>query len=328
MRETNNTGKAWSIEIPLSGPAGEPVDLKRTFRSHGLTRLPPMRPDEDAAILEATLPVLGLHPRTVRISGSSRPGHGLVNTAGPPPGREEGERLLTAVKHVLRLDEDLSPFYALAAKDPDISWVARGAGRMIRGATVFEDVVKTLCTTNCSWSATTRMVSALVEHLGERAPGAPKTGPWGRAFPTPEAMAEAREDFYKDVARCGYRGRYMLALARSVAEGALDPEALDAPPEELPDNELERRLLVLPGVGPYAAAHIMMMLGRYSRLILDSWTRPTYARLVGRDAVADHEIEARFSGYGPYRGLALWLYLTESWVEEPEEALLSSVPDV
>ena len=25
----------------------------------------------------------------------------------------------------------------------------------------------------------------------------------------------------------------------------------------------------------------MMMLGRYSRLILDSWTRPTYARLVG-----------------------------------------------
>ncbi len=45
----------------------------------------------------------------------------------------------------------------------------------------------------------------------------------------------------------------------------------------------------------------MMMLGRYSRLILDSWTRPTYARLVGRSTVTDPEIQARFSGYGLYK---------------------------
>ncbi len=49
-------------------------------------------------------------------------------------------------------------------------------------------------------------------------------------------MSETGEGFYKDVARAGYRGRYMLALARSVAEDVLDLEALDAPPEELPDN--------------------------------------------------------------------------------------------
>src|SRR3712207_8332225 len=54
-------------------------------------------------------------------------------------------------------------------------------------------------------------------------------------------------------------------------------------------------------IGPYAAAHVMMMLGRYSRLILDSWTRPTYARLVGKPSVADEEIEERFSPYGPDR---------------------------
>lgn len=110
-------------------------------------------------------------------------------------------------------------------------------------------------------------------------------------------------------------GRYLLALSRSVAGGDLDLESFDADPEELPDDELERRLLALPGVGPYAAAHVMMMLGRYSRLILDSWTRPTYARLVGRDSVADKEIEARFSPYGPYKGLAFWLYLTRGWLE-------------
>ena len=197
---------------------------------------------------------------------------------------------------------------------------------MVRGTTVFEDVVKTLCTTNCAWSATTRMVGALVSCLGERAPGATETGTDGRAFPTPQAMAGAGEDFYKDVVRAGYRGRYLLSLSRSIAEGTLDLEALDAPAEDLPDDELERRLLALPGVGPYAAAHTMTMLGRYSRLVLDSWTRPTYARLAGRDAVSDAEIAERFAPYGRYAGLAFWLYITRGWIEDPQADPVERTP--
>ena len=309
---------AWSVSFPLVGPAGEPVDLARTFRSHGLASLPPLRPDTQTPLLEATLPVNGSAPRTVWIF-QGRPGYGIVEVVGAPPAREEGNELMAAVRHVLRLDEDLSGFYERAAGDPELEWATRGAGRMIRSATVFEEVIKTICTTNCAWSATTRMVSALVEHLGEKAAGAPKTGPIGRSFPTPEAMAEAGEEFYKDIVRAGYRGRYMLSLARSVAEGSVDLEVLDAPREELPDAELEKRLLALPGIGPYAAAHVMMMLGRYSRLILDSWTRPKYARLTGRSAT-DTEIVERFSGYGPYAALAFWLFLTRGWIEELEDA--------
>jgi N-glycosylase/DNA lyase len=318
--ETNPT-EAWSVQFPLKGPSGEPVNLERTFRSHGLASLPPMRLGENADVFEVTLPVYGFPPRTVLVS-ESEPERGIVSAVGPPPGREEGERILAAVRRVLRLDEDLSGFYALAAGDPDLSWATKGAGRMVRSPTVFEEVVKTLCTTNCAWSATIRMVSALVEHLGEKAPEAPASGPWGRAFPTPKTMAGASEEFYRDVARAGYRGRYLLALTRSVAGGELDLESLDTSPEELPDEELEKRLLALPGIGPYAAAHVMMMLGRYSRLILDSWTRPTYARLVGKSSVADEEIQERFSPYGLYKGLAFWLYLTRGWVEEDPPAAL------
>ena len=187
---------------------------------------------------------------------------------------------------------------------------------MVQSPTVFEDVVKTICTTNCTWSATTRMVHAIVEHLGERASGAEPHGPWGRAFPTPATMAEAGESFYRDVARTGYRGAYLQQLARSIDRGELDLEAFaTATAEELSDQELEDRLLALPGVGPYAAAHIMMTLGRYHRLILDSWTRPTYAKKVGRAKVSDAGIERRFRRYGPYAGLAFWLYLTRDWVD-------------
>lgn len=61
----------------------------------------------------------------------------------------------------------------------------------------------------------------------------------------------------------------------------------------------------------------MMLLGRYSRLILDSWTRPKYARLNSGRPVADSTIVRRYRRYGPYAGLAFWLYLTRDWVEEP-----------
>jgi hypothetical protein len=49
--------------------------------------------------------------------------------------------------------------------------------------------------------------------------------------------------------------------------------------------------------------------------VLDSWTRPTYARLNGRNA-KDATIERRFRRYGPYAGLAFWLYLTRDWVSD------------
>ena len=129
-----------------------------------------------------------------------------------------------------------------------------------------------------------------------------------------EAMAAADESFYREVARSGYRAPYLRALAGSVAGGEVDLEALTDP--ELPDDEVAAQLLALPGIGPYGAAHVMLTsLGRYSRLVLDSWTRPTYAKLAGRKA-KDSTIERRFRRYREWAGLAFWLYLTRDWVKE------------
>jgi 3-methyladenine DNA glycosylase/8-oxoguanine DNA glycosylase len=300
-------------EIELRGAGGEPVDFRRTLASHGVADLPPNRIDEEAWTLELTLPVDGKKPRTVRVS-EGRTGYAKLEVLSRAPGKAGLERLRSSVAHVLRLDEDLSPFYEAAAADPELSWVTAGAGRMIRSPTVFEEVVKTICTTNCAWSATVRMVSALVEHLGE--PGGSADGPYGRAFPTAQAMATADLAFYKDVVRAGYRGQYLRSLAKSVASGELDVEALGrAGEEELPDEEVAARLLALPGVGPYAAAHVMMLIGRYTPLILDSWTRPKYLKVSGVKRAKDSTIERRFRRYGPYAGLAFWLYLTRDWVE-------------
>ena len=288
-------------ELPLVGAGGEPVDLRRTLASHGVASLPPSSIDEETWTLEVTLPS-GRGARTVRVSEGRR-GHARVEGAT--------KAVLAQLRHMFRLDEDLSGFYAVAREDPQLEWAAVGAGRMLRSPTVFEDVVKTICTTNCAWGGTVRMVTALVDNLGVAA----RTGK--RTFPSPAAMAEAGNEFYRDVARAGYRGAYLRTLAEQVASGELDLEELNDP--ELSVEEIEERLLGLPGVGPYAAAHVMLTsLGRYSRLVLDSWTRPTYAELAGRKA-SDKTIERKFRAYGEFAGLAFWLLLTQGWVPDASD---------
>jgi 3-methyladenine DNA glycosylase/8-oxoguanine DNA glycosylase len=296
------------LTIQLAGPAGEPVDLWRTLVSHGVADLPPMRVDEEERTLTATLPLRGAKPRTVVVRQGD--GTALVDVLGPKLGARGQESLRRTLHRVLNLDEDLSGFYKAATADPDLAWAAAGAGRMLRSPTVFEEVVKTICTTNCAWSATVRMTTALVEHLGE-----PSAGNHGRAFPSPAAMAGADDAFYREVVRAGYRGTYLQSIAAAVATQKLDLEQLLD--HEVEDAEVAERLLALPGVGPYAAAHVMMLLGRYSSLVLDSWTRPKYARLVGKKKVADSTIVRRFRRYGSYAGLAFWLFLTRDWVPEP-----------
>jgi N-glycosylase/DNA lyase len=239
-----------------------------------------------------------------------------VDIAGRPSSEAVRAAIVAQVRRVLHLQHDLSGFYALAADDPDLAWVTTGAGRMLRSPTVFEDVIKTLCTTNCSWSLTRTMVTALVTHLGD--PPAGETDPRANAFPTPAALAAQDERFFRDVVRSGYRAPHFRAIARSVEDGSLDLESLgDATRDEIPDDEVERRLLALPGIGPYAAAHVMMTIGRNSKLILDSWTRPTFKRLSGsRRQPTDAQIERRFRRYGPEAGLAFWLYCTRDWVPD------------
>jgi 3-methyladenine DNA glycosylase/8-oxoguanine DNA glycosylase len=298
-----------TFEIPLVGPKGEPVDFLRTILSHGVADLPPARVDEAAGAYETTVALPAGRPRTIRISAGGA-GTARVDVRGPRLGERGRATLVETVRKILNLDEDLSEFYAVAVGDPELDWATAGAGRMLRTPTVFEAVVKTVATTNCAWSATIRMVTALVENLGE-----PAAGSDARAFPTAEAMAEAPESFYRDVVRAGYRSAYLRILAAGVADGSIELEALGAGSDGLTDDEVAARLLALPGIGPYGTAHMMMLLGRHSRLVLDSWTRPKYARVRGRKAT-DAQIERRFRRYGRYAGLAFWLYLTRDWVAE------------
>ncbi len=267
----------------------------RTVGSHGLAQLAPATVDESFKTYHR---VLRLGERVVPITMREEAGEIVVESA-MRLGKRDAARVGSAVARMFRLGDDLAPFYARISGDRGLQWAAAGAGRLLASPTVFEDVVKTICTTNCVWSATVRMTSALVER-------------GGGAFPEPALLAKTPDAWYRDVAKMGYRGPYIKSIARDVAAGRLDLEAF-LPGRGFDDDEVEERLRELAGVGPYAAAHIMQLLGRHKRLVLDSWTRPTYLRLAGKKRAKDRSIERAFARYGEYAGLAFWLFVTRDW---------------
>ncbi|HEV2762035.1 MAG TPA: hypothetical protein VGV38_03490, partial [Pyrinomonadaceae bacterium] len=173
---------------------------------------------------------------------------------------------------------------------------------------VFEDLVKSICTTNCSWALTKKMVTGIVENLGREGPGG------RRAFPTPRAMADAPAEFYRDVARAGYRAPYLKELAERVASGELDPERWLS--SELDTDKLKREMKSVKGVGDYAAENLLKLVGRYDVLALDSWVRAQFSRKrKGGRACDDRQIARFYARFGDWRGLALWCDMTQDWFD-------------
>ena len=220
------------------------------------------------------------------------------------------EKLALDIRHVLRLDDAMAEFYGVIRKEPALGWVCEAnAGRLLRSPTVFEDLVKTLCTTNCSWGATKKMVTNLVEKLGEPASDG------RRAFPTAAALASMPVEFFKDEIRAGYRSAYFTEMAESIVSGKLDPESWLH--SELPTAELRKEIKKVKGFGDYAADNLLKLLGRYDGLALDSWLRAQFYKKHNREKVcADEKIEKHYKKFGAWRGLAMWCDMTEKWFEE------------
>lgn len=294
----------------LSIPTPPEFSYKRTALSHGWYDLPPFSMGEDYAITRTLDPDDGRDPVTVKISEA--PGAINVDVPRRRLAKRDAERIARDVRHMFRLDDDMSGFYELMAAEPAFAWVApQGAGRLLRSPTVYEDLVKSLCTTNCSWALTKIMVTALVDNLGRLSPEG------GRAFPTPAAMAEAPESFYREVVRAGYRAPYLKELAQRAAAGELDVEGWLT--SELTTDQLKREMKRVKGVGDYAAENLLKLVGRYDVLALDSWVRATFARLHNRGrACDDQKITRHYARFRGWRGLALWCDITRDWIEEKE----------
>jgi len=295
-----------------------PFDLDVAVRGHGWYDLAPWRWDPERRVISRPLALAAGQVVLAEAAERAEPGGGLAVrvTARGRVSAAAAAEVRAQLRTALGLDEDLGPFWARVralAPDrerlglPDLGWAAeRGAGRLLRSPTVFEDVVKMLCTTNCSWALTRAMVARLVERLGAPGPGE------RCAFPSPAAMARRPERFYRERVKAGYRSPWLREIAREVAAGRLDVEAWRDP--ALPTGELMARIRALPGFGPYATEGLLRLLGRHGHLGLDSWTRARLVELRGlRRLPADARVGRWYAPYGEWAGLAMWLEVTADW---------------
>jgi len=297
------------MDISIATPAN--FSFRRTVMSHGWCVLPPFEFDKTSWTLVRVLDLGLSKPITVSISAVPR---GIIVRTARPVGKKAADKIIREVRHMFRLDDDMADFYRAMANESEFAWIAsEGAGRLLRSPTLFEDLVKMICTTNCSWALTEKMVFSLVNELGS------ESNDGRKSFPKPETMARQSEKFFRDKIRAGYRAPYLKELAQRVASGALDVESWLS--SELPLDELLKEMKSVKGVGNYAAENLLKLIGRYDGLALDSWTRAQFyrARNKGRPA-SDKKIARFYSRFNSWRGLVLWCDMTRHWLE-PERIL-------
>jgi N-glycosylase/DNA lyase len=285
-----------------------PTDFNfyRTVLSHGWCELLPFELDRENWKLTRVLDLDRGKPVTVEVS--TRKGALKILVSRQVNDRAV-QKITRDVRHMFRLDDDLKHFYQITSTEPEFAWIAaQGAGRLLRSPTVFEDLVKMICTTNCSWALTEKMVSGLVNELGTAADDGRKS------FPTAEVMAEKVTAFYRDRIRSGYRAPYLQELAQRVASGELDVESWLGSDASLTD--LMKEMKSIKGVGNYAAENLLKLIGRYDGLALDSWTRAKFAQTRNKGRIAnDKKILRFYARFNSWRGLVLWCDMTREWLD-------------
>lgn len=211
------------------------------------------------------------------------------------------------ISRMLRLDEDEAIVRRFHRLDP--RWKRSGRARLFRSPTLFEDVIKTVTSCNVTWSSTILMNRRLCEVFGK-----------GGGFPTPRRLAQADISVLRGRCSVGYRDARIIELAKLFdagergKSGGIDVGWFENPATS--DDDIHEALVELPGIGPYAAANIMQLLGRYARLPCDTESvrhGKTVLGMSGTSAQIMKRVRAHFEPMGVEAFRAYWFEIWDCY---------------
>lgn len=244
-------------------------------------------------------------PGKVTVIQPDGPGRPLKATTDRTITKPERIQAIAMFTRALRLDEPaktIADFHRV-----DRRWKKNGAGRLCRSPSFFEDVIKTVTSCNVAWTSTIIMNQRLCHVVGQ-----------GGAFPTPQRLAKTRANTLRARCSVGYRDQRIVDLAKRFAtpanRGGVDVAWFEDP--STPDDAIHEKLLDWPGIGPYAAANIMQLLGRYARLPLDSESvrhGKSILGFTGSDAQVMKQVKAHFDPFGVHAFRSYWFELLEHY---------------
>jgi len=280
-----------------------PIDLTLTAASHGWVHLAPWLWDPERGQLARAERIddrLGI----VEVAQQSAD---AVAVGWQGFGAAEEPEVLARVRRWFSADWE--PAAAIAALPGLAGLIERGGGRMLRGSTFYEDFAKTVLTINTSWSATCRMVAALVALPG------------GGSFPGPVALLDYGEERLRLQGKLGFRARTLTAATRQM----LDDGAISSSGEGAPERLDHEYLLSLYGIGPYAAAHCRVLLHDFSRIPVDS---SVVAYLRERYGCNPAAFAAERSSWGAYLALGYRLTRVRERLELAAQAAARKEPQI
>jgi len=285
-------------------PAEKPYIFTSTLRSHGWVSLLPNIHDENVESFSRVERLSSGKVVNLYISSSEAPYPEILITVKHDGKLQPGlqNEIKNRVAYMLRLNENLQGFYDLCRKSGNKRKnLTEGKGYLLRSPEVFEDLVKVICTTNIQWGGTKRMVRELVDSFGSPFPGELPL----RSFPTPESISAVSLEEFKNRVRLGYRAGYVYELSTRISSGELKlNDLLDI---STPSTEIKRQLLAIKGVGNYAAASMLMLLGRYDQIPVDTVFRQFIKEKYFQEKQFSEEEGLRiYEKWGEWKYLAYW----------------------
>jgi len=232
-----------------------------------------------------------------------------VTVAGQPIRAAVRAAATSALERLLGLRIDLTKFYQFAAHQRRLGQLAERFRGMKppRFATVFEGVINAMACQQMTLTLGVHLLNRLAVACGAAFGESDETV---HAFPRPEDLARLSPAALRRFGFSRQKGRAMIELAQSVAEGRLDLEGLAA----LPDDEVIDHLRELRGVGRWTAEYALLRgLGRVHVFPGDDvGARNNLRRWMRLRKTLDYEgVRRVLAGWSGYAGLVYFHLLLD-----------------
>jgi len=264
--------------------------LRKTVLSHGWINLPPYRYNYENNILVRTEFISN---NMVELFISQRDNCVKVKVKSEVKLDNFTKNEIKAkVQNILQLNIDLNEFCALTKnKSKNVfRYLNAGGGRFLTGISLFEDVVKTLLTTNTTWNQTVNMTENFICQFNRIKYQASMIC----GFPTYCEFRRIKPKTIVKNLRFGYRNEYLENIINKFLEmdGFVNDDKITT------INELKK----VKGIGKYSIAHIKCLMGIFDEIPIDSEVIK-YAKLKGIGH-NENEINEYYREYEQYAFLA------------------------
>jgi DNA-3-methyladenine glycosylase II len=167
------------------------------------------------------------------------------------------------LRRALRVEEDISEFYALARNDSILHGVVKDlyGMRIVAWPELFPALILAVTLQMAPMKRSNQMMDLLTRNYGDRISFGAKTVMY---WPSPEKIAGVTADELKAKAKLGYRAENLVSIASALQSGFPTMDQL----WEMTPEEAKKRLLSLRGIGDYSAEIVMPRMG----FPLDVWS--------------------------------------------------------